>query len=54
MEEEIKQWSTGKVNSLEELVTVTKDRDAYQIEICDMRKTVLNQKQAIAHSSKEH
>ena len=44
MEEEIRQWSTGKVKALGELIAVTKERDAYQIEIYDMGKTFLNQK----------
>ena len=54
MEEVIKKWSTGKAKALYELIASTKERDFCQIEICDMEKTVLNQKQAISHSSKEH
>ena len=52
MEEEIKKWSTGKAQSLEGLIYVTKERDACQIETCDMGKTFHNQKQAISHSTK--
>ena len=40
MNKDIKQWSTGKANALEELITVTKECDACQIEKCNMRKTV--------------
>ena len=54
MEEEIKKCSTGKAKTLEELIVVTKDCDACQNETCDTGKTVRNQKQAIAHSSKYH
>ena len=36
MEEEIKQWSTGKAKTLEELIAITKERDACQIETCDL------------------
>ena len=39
---------------MEELISVRKGRDAYQIKICDLGKTVINLKQSIAHSSKEH
>ena len=54
MEEEIRHWPTGKAKSLEGLIDVTKERDACKIEICDLEKTVCNQKQVVAHSSKEH
>ena len=54
LKEEIKHWPTRKAKSLEELIAVTKERDACKIEICDMGKTVCNQKQVVAHSSKEH
>ena len=53
LEEEIKHWPTGKAKALEELIDVTKYRDACKIEICDLGKTVCNQKQVVAHSSKE-
>ena len=36
------------------LIAVIKERNTCQIEICDLEKTVRNQKQAVAHSSKEH
>ena len=54
MEEEIKQWSTGKAKGLKELITATNERDACQIETCDLGKTIRNQKQAIAHSLKDN
>ena len=54
MEVEIKQWSKGKAKALEELIAATKECDAFQIQTCDLGKTVRNQKQAMAHSSKEH
>ena len=54
MEGEIKNWPTGKAKALEELIAVTKDSDACKIEICDMGKIVCDQKQVVAHSSKEH
>ena len=53
-EEVIKQWSPGKFKELEELISVTKYRDACKIEICDLGKTFCNQKQVVAHSSKDH
>ena len=53
MKEEIKKWPTGKAKALEELIDVTKKRDACRIEICDLVRTVLNHKQEIAHSLKE-
>ena len=53
MEEEIKQWSTVKAKELKEMIYATKEYDDYQIEIFDLGKTVLNQKQVIAHSFKE-
>ena len=37
MEEEIKQWSTGKAKSVEELIVVTKENDACKIETCDFK-----------------
>ena len=54
MEEEIMQWSTGKAKALEELISVTKQFDACQIETCGLGETVHNQKQVIAHSLKQH
>ena len=54
LEKEIKQRPTGKTKALDELVDVIKERDACKIEICDLGKTVCNQKQVVAHSSKEH
>ena len=41
MKEEIKKWSTGKAKVLEELVAVTAERDACQLETCDMGKNSL-------------
>ena len=37
MEYEIKQWSTGKAKSVEELIVVTKENDACKIETCDFK-----------------
>ena len=54
MEEEIKQRPTVKAKALDELIAVIKERDTCKIEICDLGKTVCNQKQVVAHSSKEH
>ena len=54
LEEEIKHWPTRKAKVLEELIAVTKYRDACEIEICDLGKTACNQKQVVAHSSKHH
>ena len=54
MEEEIKKWSTGKAKLLEEHIDVTKERDDYKIETCDLGELVRNKKQAITHSLKGH
>ena len=53
MEELIKQWSTGKVKTLGGPISVNKEHDARQIEICDLGETVLNKKQQIVHSLKD-
>ena len=53
MEEEIKQWPSGKVKALWKRIAVTKERDVCHIEICGWGETLLNQKQVIAHSPKE-
>ena len=50
LEEEIKHWPTGKAKVLEELIALTKQRDACKIEICDLGKIVCNWKQVVAHS----
>ena len=49
LEEEIRQRPTGKSKALDELIAVMKERDACKIGICDLGKTVRNQKQAVAH-----
>ena len=53
MEEEIKQRPTVKAKALDELIAVIKESDTCITEICDMGKTVGNQKQVVAHSPKE-
>ena len=45
--------NSRKAKALEELIDVTKQRDACKFEICDLGETVCNQKQVVAHSSKE-
>ena len=54
MEEEIKQWPSGKVKALWKRIAVTKERDVCHIEICGWGETLLNQKQVIAHSLKDN
>ena len=49
LEEEIKQRPTAKAKALDELIAVIKECDSCQIEICDLGKTVCNNKQVVAH-----